>query len=312
MAKIRVLTCLLALATGVAVLAPVSAAGEKEVPFLGGFIRESRIVYPLAVGDWKAIGEKRYDQQEAGVSIRYSHAGEDGWIDLFFYPVGVLSPEQLDQLAAQEVEGLKQTWLKAPGSEKDISELRSFQIPQPGSKESAKAYAMDFAYEYEGHRRSSAMVVMLDRLYVVKARYSVLAQSMSRDDVRERLERFATEIHPLLQISSTGGCWAPLPVEPLVDPVPEGAVFTIDRDGVPTEYVYPDRVLARDPASPSARVAMMLGMAHQERLYSGCDGADPLNPDVPQGKREIRIEYVPPGDGPAPEAIRRSRRAGVG
>lgn len=146
----------------------------------------------------------------------------------------------------------------------------------------------------------------------MKARYSVLAQSMSRDDVRERLERFATEIHPLLQISSTGGCWAPLPVEPLVDPVPEGAVFTIDRDGVPTEYVYPDRVLARDPASPSARVAMMLGMAHQERLYSGCDGAEPLNPDVPQGKREIRIEYVPPGDGPAPEAIRRSRRAGVG
>jgi hypothetical protein len=316
MARIHVLTCLLAVAAGVAPLIsaaeePAAPVKEKDVPFLGGFLRESRIVYPLAVGDWKAVGEKRYDEQEAGVSIRYSREGEDGWIDLFLYPAGVLSPEQFEELARQEVAGLKQTWLKTPESAKGMSDLRAIEIAQAAKEEPLKAYAVDFAYEYEGQRRSSAMVVLLDRLYVVKGRYSVLAESLSRDAARERLQRLVTELQPLLQISSTGACWSPLPIEPLADPIPEGAVFTINRDGEPTEYVYPDRVLARDPESPSAKVAMMLGMAHFKRLYSGCDGAEPINPDVPEGKREIRIEYAPPGGGPAPVPIR-SPRGGLG
>lgn len=315
MKKIHAFACALAFAAALPP-SPVSAeeAGGK-VPFLGGFLRETRIVYPLAVGDWTARDEHRYEPQEAGVSVRYARDSGPGWIDLYFYPAGVLSDAQVENLVAQEVDALRQTWLKAPGSERDMSALRTFDIPlEGGDQPPAKARAVDFVYEHEDRRRNSAMVVLLDRMYVVKGRYSVPEDALARDEVSAQLQGFVTEVVPKLYVASTGACWDPLPIERWdgAMPAPEGAVLTIDRDGVINELVYPDRIMARDPSSPSAHLALAVGMLHLKRTYPGCEGAEPENPVVPDDQREIRIEYVPPGGRATPASTARSRRTGVG
>lgn len=131
---------LLALALGMVLAAagwPVSAAGvdapmeagsREKRPFLGGFIRESRIVYPLAVGSWRARGEKRHDAQAAGVSVRFAREGvEHRWIDVFFYPVGVLSPEQLRAFPEGEVAALAEA-RRSAGVTADLGDLSRFRV----------------------------------------------------------------------------------------------------------------------------------------------------------------------------------------
>src|SRR5690606_32582966 len=99
---------MVALAAG-SVSAASADAGDGEeaprVPFLGGFLEETRIVYPLTVGDWDARGERLYDAAELGASVRYQ-SGEhlDRWIDIYFYPVGVVPPSHLDQAAQVTLE----------------------------------------------------------------------------------------------------------------------------------------------------------------------------------------------------------------
>lgn len=315
MSKVHAFACLLALAVG---LPPAPAPAEEAagtLPFLGGFLRETRIVYPLAVGDWTARDEHRYEPQEAGVSVRYARDGGPGWIDLYFYPAGVLSDAQVETLVAQEVDALRQAWLKAPGSDRDLSAVRTFDIAPDGKDQPpVKAHAVDLVYEHEGRRRNSAMVVLLDRLYVVKGRYSVPEDALARDEVGTQLQQFVTDVVPKLYVASTGACWDPLPIERWDGrmPAPEGAVLTIDRDGVTNELVYPDRILARDPSSASAQLALAVGMLHLKRTYPGCQGAEPENPVVPDDQREIRIEYLPPGGRATPASTARPRRTGVG
>ena len=296
-----------------------AATQQKEMPFLGGFLRETRIVYPLTLGEWKAVGEHRYEEQAAGVSVRYAHGDDsDRWIDMYFYPVGVLSDEQVAMLAGQERHALQQAWMQGPDAkEDDLSELHTLSLPPRDTSDKAKrvaAYSVDLTYTHEGSRRNSAMVVLLDRLYMVKARFSIKDTALSRRKARKMLEEFTAELAPKLTFSSIGGCWMPLPIEPLVadQPVPEGSLLPMQTDGQPTEYVYPDRVLARDPESISAKTAVMLGMAMQHRMFPGCDGSDTLNPEVPKGMREIRIEYRAPDESPAPARPARAARSGVG
>lgn len=295
------------------------AAQKREMPFLGGFLRETRIVYPLAVGEWKAVGEHRYELQEAGVSVRYAHGDDsDRWIDMYFYPVGTLSDEQVATLAGQERDALHQAWVQGPDAkEDDLSELHTLTLTLRDAGGKAKrvaAYSADLTYAHEGSRRNSAMVVLFDRLYMVKARFSIKDAALSRRKARKMLEAFTSELAPNLTFTSSGGCWMPLPIEPLAadEPVPEGSLLSMQTDGQPTEYVYPDRVLARDPESTSAKTAMMLGMAMQHRMFPGCDGSDTFNPEVPRGMREIRIEYRAPDGSPTPARPARAARSGVG
>ena len=105
-----------------------------------------------------------------------------------------------------------------------------------------------------------------------------------------------------------------LPIEQLAAGLAaaDGSVLSMKTNGQATEFVYPDRVLARDPGSIGAKVAMALGMSMQGRIFAGCDGSDPLNPDVPDGMREIRIEYRAPDASPDPARPARSSRSGVG
>lgn len=307
------------------------AAEAERTPFLGGFLKETRIVYPLRVGPWEAKDEHRYDTPAAGVSVRYADgAHDDRWIDVYFYPVGVLTAEDIAKVAAQERESLRKAWLTEPGSEDDITPLHAVDIAAaPSSLASAvlgapvppdeqepprKAYSVDLAWEKDGVRRSSAMVVLFDRLYMVKSRFSVKQEAVPRADVRRLLERFTIDLDAALAISSSGACWQPLRIEPLDPgaPVPEGGLFTVESNGEVTERVYPDRVLARDPGSDMARFAMLLGMSMQDRLYGGCDSAEPSNPEVPEGSREIRIEYPAPDSDSGPGRSARSARSGVG
>ncbi|NDK39327.1 hypothetical protein DT603_10785 [Pseudoxanthomonas gei] len=299
--------------------APKVAAVGTKAPFLGGFLRETRILYPLKLGNWEAQNEKRYDDVSDGVSVRYSSEAETaGWLDLFVYPMGTVTPEQVLGIAQRERESLILTWLKGSKSkDKDISELRSLQLATgpsdlDGKASPVTAYSVDLAYKSGEARLNSAMVVLFHQLYMVKARFSVKEEAHTRSQVRESLERFATELLPRLTIASTGACWMPLPVEHLADgaKAPVGHTLAVEEGGVGIVYLYRDRILARDPAGPAVDMAMRMGLELQGRLYSGCNGAEPMNPNVPEGMREIRIEYRAPADSPPPaDRLRSSQRA---
>jgi hypothetical protein len=325
------------------------AAGSGErVPFLGGFIQETRIVYPLSVDGWSANGEKRYDDPEHGVSVRYVRDGvDDRWIDVFFYPVGVVTPAEVAKIVQHERDSLAGTWAREPNLPPELSPLRTFDFPRAlapeardagspvvpanavhparpvanggddaamAGEETGTAHSMDLVFGPAGKRRNSAMVMAASRMYMVKTRFSVLGDAMEREAVRAYLERFTTDLVRSTGIDSTGACWQPLPVSALPpgQPPPEGAVLTLSQDGVATTFVYADRVLARDPTSPAAQVAITLGMVRAGRSYDGCVDSRPRNPSVPEGSREIRIEYRVPG-GDAPPAPRlRTVRTGLG
>ena len=106
-------TARLALLGGLALLALASLApaaagdGEASAPFLGGFLKETRIVYPLQVGEWEAVGERLYDAAELGASVRYRSGTDlDRWIDVYFYPVGVVPDSYLRQAAQASLQEL--------------------------------------------------------------------------------------------------------------------------------------------------------------------------------------------------------------
>jgi hypothetical protein len=276
--------------------AQADAAASKEEPFLGGFIKETRILYPLAIGHWKAAGEQRFDTQEAGVDVRYADQGSDRWVDVYIYPVGALTDDQLKMLVGNERDGLISYHLPSPGAE-PATELRRYDIPRGTGEDATKlpAFSLDLGYEAKGAQRSSAMVLVFDRLYMVKARYDIL-EAGKRAEARRELEEFTAALMAKLGISSYGSCWSPLPIEQLPEgrPAPEGSIMSMQTDGVTTEYVYADRVLAKDPKSTGAQAAALLGMAMQDRMYDGCDGDEPSEPEVAEEMREIRIEYHPP------------------
>lgn len=310
------------------VTTPASAPVEQQppveappVPFLGGFLRETRILYPLRVGEWEAKGEKRYDDFAAGVSVRYATASDErNWVDVFVYPVGAVNAGQVLNMAERERQGLIDTWLKdARSRDEDISPLRTFSLPtnaddsdSPGPR--AIAHSIDLTFESKDERRDSAMVVLFHQLYLVKTRYSVRGGPPRREAVRESLEQFTAQLLPQLTIATTGACWQPLPVEQLADGMtaPDGHLLTVEQDGATVVHVYRDRVLARDPQGPAADIAVRKGMQLLGRLHPGCDGFDPVNPDVEEGMREIRIEYPPPAEALPGTRRLRSRQRGLG
>lgn len=225
---------------------------EAEVPFLGGFLQESHVVYPLNVGSWSMQAEQRYDEPEWGASVRYQRKGDTtGWIDAYFYPVGVLSADGVKQMAATERKSLVDTWAKEISGE-PMTPLTSLVIPvvdgavvpadqQPRAK-AINAQALDFTYTRKDITYSSAMVFMVDRLYAIKFRYSADAKAITREQLRRDVEAFARQLVPQLDISSTGKC------------------------GVPAMFVDGKRA-------------------------DGCAGEEAIQPVVNEGQRELRFEY---------------------
>ncbi len=225
---------------------------DEGTPFLGGFLQESHVVYPLNVGSWSMQGERRYDEPEWGASVRYQRKGDNtGWIDAYFYPVGVLSANEIEQMAASERRNLSDTWVKEISGE-PMTQLTTFVIPvvdgavvpadQHPRAKAINAQALDFTYIRNDTTYSSAMVFMVDRLYAIKFRYSAEVKALTRDQLRRDVEAFARQLVPQLDISSTGKCGAP-------------AMFV---DG---------------------------------KRVDGCAGEEAIQPVVNEGQRELRFEY---------------------
>lgn len=175
-----------------------------EDGFIGGLLRESRILYPLRVSDWQAVGEHLFEAQEHGMSVRYAHgADQDRWIDLYFYPAGGLSVLQFVTAADHEATLIRQAHALAGHADVDMGPLRDFSFRgSDGGR--VEGLVLDLAYAVDGVAYSSAMTLLLDRLYFIKARLSIKQQSFSRRAAREQLQAFTASLQPRLTIVSTG------------------------------------------------------------------------------------------------------------
>jgi hypothetical protein len=177
-------------------------ADHTDVPF--GALRESRITYPLVVDAWQAVGEHLFEEQEDGVSVRYVHGSDrDRWIDVYFYPAGSLSVAQCRQAAQDEAELIRAAHVEAGHADFDLGRLRSFSLSDSGDMR-MDGSALDLAYTADGVRYSSAMTLLLDRLYFVKARYSIEESKLTRRDAREQLQAFVAQMQPLVAIVNFG------------------------------------------------------------------------------------------------------------
>lgn len=225
------------------------------MPFLGGFLRESHVVYPLKVPTgWVMMSEHRYDELESGASVRFHREGDSSrWMDVYFYPIGAINKQQLEQLAGAEREQLVTVWKDAVTGA-PLSPLGSFSVPlksdasTPGSRANAiTGYAADFTYTHRenGKRYNSVLVFMVDRLYAIRLRYSAEAEKLNRDQVRKEAEAFARNLLLKVEIISTGNCGAP-------------------------------------------------ARALEGEIAEGCVGEEPVQPLVPEGYRELRFEYPAP------------------
>lgn len=231
---------------------------EDAAPFLGGYLRESHVVYPLKVPvGWEMLSEHRYDEPEYGASVRFHRVGdESAWMDVYFYPMGVLKAEQVAQLAASERNNLVAAW-KESFTGTPLSPLSTFSVPLnavvsvPAGRQprpsAVTAYEADFTYVHKdnGKRYHSVMVFMVDRLYAIKLRYSAEATKLGRAQARKETEDFARYLLPQLDITSTGNCGLP-------------------------------------------------DMAENRQVAGGCVGQEPIQPAVLEGRRELRFEYAPP------------------
>jgi hypothetical protein len=184
-----------------------SASGASfetgDAALLGGELRESRIFYPLRVDDWQAVGEHLFDEQEYGMSVRYAHGRDrDRWIDVYFYPAGALSAIEFVAAARQEAEMIQQAHADAGYADFDMGKLRDFTFSSSG--QSVEGLVLDLSYAAHGTAYSSAMTLLLERLYFVKARFSIEQQTLSRREAREQLLAFTARLQPRLTILNTG------------------------------------------------------------------------------------------------------------
>ncbi len=200
-------------------LAPAAYAADNTMPLeveaprtplLGGYIRETRVIYPLRVGDWQAQGEHLFDQQEFGVSARYQHVREkERRLDLFFYAAGVVSESQLDATAAETREGIRASAGDALSAE--LTPLLAVSLPlasAPGQRTSAlSARSASLRVLREGKTYSSAMLLLVKDLYYVKGRYSAPAAVLAPREAQRQLQDFIAEVMRRSRLLSTGDCW---------------------------------------------------------------------------------------------------------
>ena len=204
-------------------------------------MRESSIAYPLLVGEWQAVGEHLFEEQEDGVSVRYVHGPDrDRWIDVYFYPAGALTHAQFIEAVQVEVDLIRQAHLQAGHVGFDVGRSRSFSF-RPDTAAAVDGEAIDLAYAIDGVNYSSAMTLLLDRLYFVKARYSIEQARLSRRETREQLQAFIAELQPRLAIASEGEGASALSSQP---PAPIAAGMREIR----LEYHALDIAPARPPA----------------------------------------------------------------
>lgn len=290
--------------------------GAPPVPFLGGFLQETRIVYPLQVGGWEARGEHLYDTAELGASVRYQSGDHmDRWIDIYFYPVGVAPPSHLDEAAQRTMEEIGMG-VGMPGGylDADFGAVRAFDIQPGGDADPLPARSADMHLQREEGGYHSAMVLLIDRMYYVKGRHSVDASLQGRAEVRKALEGFVAELVRDTYIGSTGKCWSPAVIEalPAGARAPADARMSAGSEDSDGAWLVGNRVLAHEPEGKSAQALALLAMVMDGRLYPGCIGPDPHNPEVTEGRREIRFEYRAPAPARSGHGRLAPARSGTG
>lgn len=292
-----------------------AAGRQEEVPFLGGFLTESRILYPLAVGDWEARGEHRYEQAEMGVSVRYQHrVHRDRWVDLYFYPAGVLSRDRLLQEAKGTLESVRQ---HGGYSRAEIAPLRAYAIATGSGKQRRQlpAYAVSMSLQRDGKDYSSAMVLLAKDLYFIKGRFSADAGALRPARVQSQLQALMEPLVRQTSVFSTGACWTPPPIVRVAAPDAgaPGALMSTHRDDELRAVAHADRIEAVEPDAPEAKLMQLMSMSASGRWIPGCHPPEDMTPEVPATHREIRFEYrAPPErtDGTTPRL--RGRRIGLG
>lgn len=311
------LLLLMALAASTAmaqVPAPDAGSAQTQTPFLGGFLKETRVIYPLRIGDWQAQGEHLYEQQELGASVRYMHnLQKDRWMDLYFYPAGILTDEQLVEAMESTLEGMR---LSAGYSAADVDPVKPVVFAQGSGAQKRKitAYTTSMRLVREGQAYHSAMVMLVSDLYFIKGRFSVEEKSLSRRETQKQLEKFMAAVVRESTLHSTGDCWSPPPlVEKAV--LTEGApgqLASTSKDGTLSAVAYADRIEVLDAKSSEAVVMQFLVLPIMGRLVPGCGPAEDMNPEVPKGMREIRLEFgAPSGDKGNQSVPLRTRATGV-
>lgn len=294
-----------------------AAQGTEQAPFLGGFITESRVLYPLKVQGWEARDEHRYEEAGLGVSVKYvDPAHEQRWLDIYFYPAGVLSDEQVSESFAATLRGIEAA-AQDRYSRFTIGKRGTFEIARGQTSESPRitGHSVQMDVSLDQRELSSAMAMLLTDLYFVKGRLTVAADGATPAQVRAQLESLMSELVRRSEFRSTGACWAPPPVRanPRLDAKAKGALASYQVDGQLAAVSFDDRVEALDPDSDSARLAQRLLMAMTDSQVPGCEPPDSMTPTVPAGMRELRFEYPPPNentDGTTPRL--RSARRGIG
>lgn len=299
-------------------IADSPAPEDIRTPFLGGFLKETRVLYPLRIGDWEAQGEHLYEQQELGASVRYVHRGDkDRWIDLYFYPAGVLPASRLAVDAKAVVEGIRTT-VGVPGgySEMQVEPMvpLSFPVGTGKQREDIAAQSVSLHLVREGKAYSSALVLMIKDLYYIKGRFSAEQSALSQRKTRRQLEDFMREVAGQSRVISTGDCWMPMPrVQKVVlaSGAP-GQIASVDKEGALSAIAYADRVEALDVDSPEAGVMAFMAMVQTGRWLKGCLPVEDINPVVPEGMREIRLEFrTPANEGSDPSIPLRPGSTGV-
>lgn len=299
--------------------AAVARADAGARPFLGAYLQETRVVYPLEVGPWVAVDEQRYDQPELGVSVRYRQAErEDRWMDLYFYPAGTMFDPGFVRAFDHEVRQVEASRTQAGHAVETVTSPRTFDAPgeyDPLLGEMAvrpRSTAFTFA---DGDRRYHSTLTMTVRgLYFMKVRFSMQAEVADLDAVRAEGEAFLSGFARTVRIHNTGDCWRTLDVRDIpADGVKPQGILASANDGTEDEvWVMEDAILAR-PAllGDEARRQAPLALARDlhAALRGRCQSPESMDVEVPAGMREIRIEYRTPGKPAAQPSPRRPTRA---
>jgi hypothetical protein len=316
--KRSALSLLLALAAPLAMAQAPDTSGavgaQAEPAFLGGFLKETRVIYPLWIGDWQAQGEHLYEQQELGASVRYTHGRDkDRWMDLYFYPAGMLSNERLIEAMESTLQGMR---LSAGYSAADVDPIKpvAFARGSGAKKQGIAAYTTSMRLVREGRAYHSAMVMLVSDLYFIKGRFSVEEKSLSRRATQKQLQKFMAAVVRESTLRSTGDCWSPPPimVKAALSAGAPGQLASTRKEDTLSAVAYADRIEALDAKSPEAIVMQFLSLSMSGRLVPGCGPAEDMNPEVPEGMREIRLEFgAPSGEKGNQSAPLRTRATGV-
>lgn len=283
------------------------ASDVAQRPFLGGYVRETRIVYPLVLADWHAQDERRYEQPEFGVSVRYAgDPAQARHLDVYVYPAGEVMAASLDAHMAQTISELHGLDGQRDGRTIRFGAVDAGRIALEGVDADSADGEMRSA---SGWMRSgdatyhTALAIAVRQYHFVKARYSVAADATSEASVRSTLAALVAQLVEQIEIVNTGSCGAPFPLV-VIDAgsgFPDARLADVTRDEQVRALLTQDfELVTRDPDDPAVALLEAAGKALRQTRYPGCAGETPVEPDVPEGHREIRIEYRAPNAGTGP------------